>query len=110
MLKKIRDTTPFIIFVLCLVFTILSYDKETYEIIKLYLGDLVGFSIITNVFMLSVYMNKRYCTATKITVLSLIVLNVLNLIYTYFGTDGRVYDICIMILTLIIIAFYKIEK
>lgn len=107
MLKTLRNIAPFIMLGYCFIITILSH-YSIYQDYYIYLGDVLGFSIFTDLFMLSVYMNKKYCTATKIAVWSLILLNVLNIFWTYFNVDGFMYDIAIMFITAIIILTYKV--
>ena len=103
MKKIIRDYAPFIMLLYSFIFAILSYFEFYYAWFK-YLPDAVGYSIFTNIFMLTVYMNKKYCHATKIAVLGLISLNVLNLMYVTFNINGVLYDIyLILIITLILI-------
>lgn len=105
-MKIIRDKIPFILLGFSLITTILSYFNIYLEIYK-YLGDLVGYSILTGVFMYSVYMNKKYCTSTKIAVLGLITLNLFNIVYNAFNINGVIYDFFIIFITLIILTVYK---
>jgi hypothetical protein len=58
-----------------------------------FMGDWVGYSLLTDAFMLAVYMNKRYCDATKICVLGLIALNMFNLISHGFNFYSPIYDL-----------------
>lgn len=89
------------------VFTLLSYFKVYHQIYSV-LPDTLGYSIFTSIFMWSVYANKKYCTSTKIAVIGLMVLNIANIAYILFGIDGIVYDVYLLVITLIILTFYKI--
>ena len=104
--KNIREYAPFVILGYSLVFSILSYF-EFYRSWFVYLPDLLGYSIFTNLFMYSVYMNKRYCTATKTCVFGLMLLNFFNLMYIALDVNGLVYDIYLLI---IIIAVLVVKK
>lgn len=101
----IRNYTPFIMLSYSLVFAVCSYF-EFYISLFNYLGDLIGFSIFTNVFMLAVYWNKKYCASTKICVLGLIALNICNMIYKYFDVNYALYDIY-LILTIFMVLILK---
>lgn len=105
-MKIIRDKAPLFLLFMSLVFTVLKYYDIYLDIFK-YLGDLLGYSIVTNLFMLSVYMNKKYCTSTKISVIGLIALNVFNIIYLMFGVNGVVYDFFIILIIILISIIYK---
>lgn len=107
-MKLIRDKIPFVLLGISLIFTIFKYYEVYFAFYK-YLGDLVGYSILTNIFMLSVYLNKRYCSATKVTVLGLIALNLFNIVYNAFGVNGVIYDFFIIFITLIIVIVYKFK-
>ena len=81
-----------------------------YPSIFRYLPDLVGYSIITNLFMISVYMNKRYCDATKVCVLGLIALNMFSLISYGFEFYAPVYDLYIITIIFIVAILIKRKK
>lgn len=108
-MKKIREYIPFILLAISLFLTVLRHFNFYSELYN-YLGDLCGYSILTNLFMYSVYMNNKYCTSTKVAVLGLFSLNLFNIIYTFFGVNGVVYDLYIIIITVLIIAVYKKNK
>ena len=105
-MRNFRDKAPFIL----LAFNLLLIGcrfLDVYVYFYKYLGDLVGYSIVTNLFMLSVYMNKKYCTSTKIAVIGLIALNILNLIWLSFGIDGIVYDFVLLLIIIFILITHK---
>lgn len=107
-MKIIRDKMPFVLLFFTMVLTILKYF-EVYSVYYKYLGDILGYSILTNVFMYSVYMNKKYCTSTKVAVLGLTALNVFNIIYTAFDIQGVVYDIFFIVIVSLILIIYKFK-
>lgn len=104
--KYIRDYAPFIILAYSLIFSVCSYFEFYFEW-YIYLPDLLGYSVFTNLFMLSVYMNKKYCASTKICVIGLILLNVFNLFYNLSSINGVIYDIYLMIIIFIILIIKK---
>jgi hypothetical protein len=104
----IRHFTPFIMLAYSLVSAIwLYFNKDTYYVAYDYLSQSIGFSLFTNLFMYTVYMNKKYCTATKITVVCLFLLNVIDIISTYYGKPSYVYEIYLIIFTLAILTLKK---
>lgn len=105
-MQNFRNKAPFIL----LAFNLLLIGCKflgIYSNLYIYLGDLVGYSIVTNLFMYSVYMNKKYCTATKIAVIGLIVLNILNLIWLAFSINGLVYDFVLILIIIFILITHK---
>lgn len=125
MFRIIRHKTPFIILAVFLIVTIwhnlefyflfdLDYDlyyqsnsplKSSY----MYIGELFSNSLMFNLFMLSVYMNKRYCDATKLCVLCLITINLLGLMGKDTFTYSFVYDLYICLGILAILIGYKMQ-
>ena len=106
MLKRFRDKAPFILLAFNLLLIGCRYF-DLYNPIYKYVGDIFGYSIITNIFMYSVYMNKKYCTSTKIAVIGLFSLNVLSLIWNAFKIDGSVYDFFIILIIIFILITHK---
>lgn len=113
MLKTIKNTAPFIMLGYCLIISILSHF-EVYHSIFNYAGDILGYSLFTNLFMWSIYMNKKYCTATKIAVIALSVLNLLSIAYIYYGINGTdlayFFDFCLYGLTALTLIVFKFIK
>tara|TARA_R110000824_G_scaffold199520_1_gene383492 strand:+ start:186 stop:581 length:396 start_codon:yes stop_codon:yes gene_type:complete len=127
MFRFIRNKAPFILLFLNIVICLwhnfelyIIYDGS-YEFFKLakdsyfkhysyYFGDLIGYSIFTNLFMLSVYLNKKYCDATKICVLGLIALNMYSLISHGFNFYSEIYDLYLMAAIICVIGTYKIQN
>jgi len=107
MLKKFRDIVPFIFLLINFLTAIASYFETEYKIAFKYLGDVFGYSILSCLFMLSVYSNRKYCNTTRVVVYGLIALNFFNLIWLFLGVNGIVYDIFIMIIILLTLTYYK---
>ena len=106
MLKTFRDKAPFILLAFNLLL-ILCRFLNIYSPIYNYLGNCIGYSIFTNLFMWSVYANKKYCTSTKVAVIGLIALNILDIIWIAFKVDGSVYDFFTILIVIFIIVTYK---
>ena len=109
MIKFVKHKTPFILLTASLIFAISSYFGF-YVSIFVYLGDILGYSIMTNLFMYAYYMNNHFCTSTKVAVLGLFALNIFSLLQKYFNLELIVYDIFICIIAIFVISFLKINK
>ena len=86
--------------------------KESPSLLKSWfsvIGEWFSNSIMFNLFMLSVYMNKRYCNATKITVLSLLAINILGLMGKNNSIYSFIYDFYLGIGIIAILIAYKIQ-
>ena len=109
MFSIIRHKMPFVLFGVTILFTIAKY-YEFYATWFYYLPDLLGYSLFTNLFMLSVYMNKRYCDATKVCVLGLIALNLYNIASIGMDHYEVFYDFYIIMITIVIMGVYFLKK
>mgnify|MGYP003644646418 FL=1 len=127
MFRFIRNKAPFILLffniVICLWhnFELYIIYDGSYKLFELaedssfkhysyYFGDLIGYSIFTNIFMLSWYLNKKYCDATKICVLGLIALNMYSLISHRFDFYSEIYDLYLCASIICVIATYKLQN
>lgn len=108
MVKLIKDKAPFILLACNFIFIICKYFG-IYEFMFAYLGDLVGYSLLTNIFMYIVYNNKRYCTATKMAVLGLISLNIFSLVWKATDINGIVYNFFLIIIIALILVIHKFK-
>jgi len=106
MLRKFRDIAPFIMLGYSFLFAISSYFSFYANWFK-YLADTLGYSIFTNIVLLSLYLNVKYCNSTRVAVIGLISLNIFNLLWLCLGVDGTVYDIFIIIIISLISVIYK---
>lgn len=125
MFRFIRNKMPFIILTVFLIVTIWhNYEyfilfgedyalyKESPSLLKSWfsvIGEWFSNSIMFNLFMMSVYMNKRYCDATKITVLCLLAINILGLMGKNSSIYSFVYDFYLGIGVLLILIVYKMQ-
>lgn len=92
-----------------LIVFVCSYFGFYYSLFN-YLPDLIGYSVLTNLFMISVYMNKKYCDATKLCVLSLIALNMFNLVSHGFNFYSTLYDVYLCAGIVCVLIGYKLKK
>lgn len=106
MLRKFRDVAPFIMLGYSFLFAVSSYFAFYSDLFK-YLADNLGYSVFTNVLMLSLYMNKKYCNSTRVAVYGLISLNLFNQLWLFLDINGYVYDIYIIIITTLILIINK---
>lgn len=81
-----------------------------YKDVYYYLPDLFGYSLITNLFMLSVYFNKAYCSATKIAVLGLAFMNVFSLVCISFNFYSICYNLAIELVIILVVCNLLIDK
>ncbi|QQV90902.1 hypothetical protein M1M24_gp31 [Polaribacter phage Freya_1] len=109
MVKLIKHRIPFILLSISFISALCSYF-EIYADYFNNLGDLFGYSILTNLFMLFYYSNRSFCDATRLAVISLFSLNVVNLLYLYFGVNGGMYDLILLSLIILILILLKIQK
>ena len=56
------------------------------------------------------YYNRKFCDATRLTVIGLLSLNIFNLIYLFLDVNGGMYDLIILTLITLILIFLKIKK
>ena len=83
---------------------------EYYNVVFKYLGDLVGYSILTNIVFIFLYFRKSFCLQTKIAVLGLLFMNVLSIVFNYNEVFyNGLYDLWITLIILLII-FISILK
>ena len=109
MTAKLLSRIPITLLALSLVFSVLSYFEVYHDVYK-YLGDLVGYSFATNLFMLLVFMNKRYCITIKISVIALLFLNLFNILYMLTDVNGSLYDFIVCLGAILTIIFYKLKQ
>ena len=108
MKRFIREYAPFIILGYNTIFAVGSYFGFYKYWLDYFLGDLFGYSVFTNLFMLTVYMNKKYCAATKICVIGLIALNLSSIIYKVCNINGLVYDIYLLVIVSLVLIIKKL--
>lgn len=108
MIKKLRGKTPFILLASNLILVICQY-LGIYNNTLYVLGNLVGYSIITNLDMFDKYNNRKYCTSTKFVILGLISLNIFDCVWWFFDVNGVVYDLFLIIIILLVLVIHKFK-
>ncbi len=92
---------------------ILAYISTTefYHSSFKYLGDLIGYSIITNLVFLKVYQRKAYCNPTKAAVYGLLLMNIISILVKSDILQGRYwYDIAISLVIFLIIVIRLVKR
>ena len=103
MKHKIITAIPFFMLFITATSAYCSY-LDYYNNIFIYLGDLFGYSITTNIVFVFLYFRKSFCIQTKIAVLSLLLMNVISVIFAHNNIIyNGVYDLWITMITLIMI-------
>lgn len=112
MFKSVVMIAPFIMLgvtALATIFRAFGWYSDVY----LYLSQIMGYSILTNLFFLSYGAKHKFCSYSLISILSLLFLNVSNIIAMLFGLVGSkfyvVFD-CVLIIGLFALAFSKLLK
>lgn len=106
---KLITLVPFVMLFLSLMSGIFS-STDWYRVIAPYLGDTVGFSMLTNLVFMFIYFRRSFCDETKIAVSGLMVMSVLGLVLKLTGLPyNYTYDmvICSIVSTLCLIMLYK---
>ena len=73
-------------------------------------GDIFGFSIVTNLVFLRIYLRKAYCNPTKVAVYGLLLMNIIFIVIGGTQYYSTMYDIGIGIVAFIIIIITKVKK
>jgi len=108
-LNSIVNKIPFVMITTSGIFAYIShlgFYKEIYH----FLGDIIGYSIITNIVFIKHYHREAFCNPTKASVYGLLLMNVVNLIVLSELIQGRYwYDIVITfaVLGIILIGYLK---
>ncbi len=88
----------------------LVYETDWYNNNFMYLGDAVGYSILTNLGFLLIYTRKSFCVQTKIAVFGLLVMNVISLMFIHNDwLYDKIYDLWITIFLTIVITLTLIK-
>ncbi len=107
---KFVNITPFFLVILSGVFAYAS-NQGWYSEYYRYLGDMVGYSIITNLVFLKHYNRKEFCNPTKVCVYGLLFMNIVNLLVNSGIIMGRFwYDIAISFLVILILITGYIKR
>lgn len=113
--RKFIDLAPFIMLFYSAISGLIS-STTSYSIVFVGLGDILGYSLFTNVLMLKIYNPKRYCTTTRFAVYGLIVMNLVSLsTILWFNLTGNdyynpLYDTYIALIIIAAIKIYNEKK
>ena len=108
MKQFIKHKTPFILLGVSFIFAVCSYFKWYKEYWD-YLGELVGYSFVTNIFLFLYYNNKAFCSSTKIAVLGLFALNIMGLLKVRFDINGGLYDLLLLTIVFFVLIYLKFK-
>lgn len=107
--KKMVTYAPFIMLGLTLLTVLIRFSDSYYEIFD-YLSQIMGYSILSGLVFLRYAISNRYCAYSLISIYSLLLLNITNIVAIYLKIDGAqgyiVWD-TILTLCLFSLAFYK---
>tara|TARA_R110002020_G_scaffold334555_4_gene549835 strand:+ start:9816 stop:10145 length:330 start_codon:yes stop_codon:yes gene_type:complete len=109
MRNKIITAIPFL---MLFVTAISGYCSsiDYYNVVFKYLGDIIGYSIVTNIVFMFLYFRKSFCLQTKIAVCGLLFMNVLSIFFSYNNIlYNGLYDfwITLILLVIILISIFK---
>jgi len=83
---------------------------EFYKYVEIYLGDIIGYSIITNIVFIFLYFRKSFCKQVKMAVIGLSAMNVISIIFAQSGwVYDKIYDLWISLIILVFIIFNTIN-
>lgn len=116
-MRIIREYIPFLMLGVTLLSAVLSHF-DFYVPLEVYLSDLVGYSVLTNLFMLAVYHNSRYCLSTILSVYALLLMNIINMVLHGANLYSQIYDFYITVLISLVVftviltnkCYYKLKK
>lgn len=60
--------------------------------------------------MLLYYSNRKFCDSTRVAVIGLLSLNVLNILYLKLNVNGGVYDLVLLSFIILIIILLKLQN
>lgn len=76
----------------------------SYNIVFNYLGDLIGYSVITNLVFIFLYFRKSFCIQTKIAVIGLMFMNVGSLFFLHNDIIyNGVFDLWITLIVVVLV-------
>lgn len=110
--KKIIMLIPFVMLGVT-TFTTLIKWFDTYSIIYNYFSQIIGYSILTNLFFLKFANYHRFCIYSKISINSLLILNFLSIFSMAFGVSNDFYYMVfdsIIVVCMMLIAIIKFLK
>ena len=109
-MKNVISVIPFII-LFAVGLSAYLYRYEWYAEIEVYLANIFGFSIITNLVFAYLYFRKQFCIYTKIAVLGLLFMNLISIVYS--SNDliyNQMYDMYITLIVVFICFIFMVKK
>ena len=100
--------TPFVMLILTMC-SVWCSQYDWYDDVYLYMGNITGYSIITNIFFLWAAYLLRFCTFSKIAIWTLLVSNIMSVVYIAFDysqTFSYSFDMIILGMGFIIALLY----
>ena len=107
-MKFFRQKAPFILLAISFIVTILDLFSLCDNLFY-YLPDVFGYSLFTNAFMFVVYFNNKYCSATKLAVIGLMLMNVFSLICYWFDFYSVAYNLVLEVIIISVVVIYYIK-
>lgn len=110
--KRFITLVPFLMLLITLITTFIRLISG-YSEIYLYLSQIMGYSILTNLYMLWNAIRNKYCDYSIVSISSLLLLNVSNIIAMAFGFENNEFYIlfdAILIVYLFKMALMKFLK
>lgn len=111
-MQRLITIMPFLMLLITLITSFMRL-MEVYSVIYFYLSQIIGYSILTNIYMLWNAVKNKYCSYSVISIISLLLLNVTNLIAIIFGFENNYFYVifdAVLITYLFQMAFVKFLK
>ena len=109
MYKKFLNTAPFIMVLITGITSVVS-SIGWYHKAFVYLPDLLGYSILTNLIFLRIYKSNKYCHSTRVAVYGLITMNVVSILTKKTIYYNSLHDLYISFVVIAIIVYTKKPK
>lgn len=110
--KKIIMLIPFIMLGVTMITTLIKWF-ESYSVIYNYLSQIIGYSILTNLFFLKFANYHRFCLYSKVSIWSLLILNLLAVLSMALGISDDVFYMIfdsILVVCMMLISTIKFLK
>ena len=108
-LSKIVGVTPFIMLGATFIFSFCSY-LDFYTELFVYLPDILGYSILTNLVFLYHFSFNKYCNVTRSAIWGLLVMNIVSIATKNTEYYNVLYDIYIVAVTIITMIIFKVKR
>jgi len=109
LLNKVISIIPFIMLGMTLICAISSYF-DFYIDLFMYLPDLLGYSILTNMVFLYHFSFNKYCNVTRAAVWGLLVMNLVSIFTMNTDYYSSLYDLYIISASIFTMIIFKIKR